>query len=130
MFVVIAGTKGKERFWRPLCIGSNSNWLCCLSLPPLSSMCRSPLGAGVPAEVRWSWLRHVFGKGFTCLSLISLLLVLLHSSSSPIIWPFSFRPPTTSLFSISTLPYSFKCSTSPILPSLVFIIYRLLVVLA
>jgi hypothetical protein len=59
--------------------------------PPLSSTCCSPLGAGVPAEVRWSWPRDVFGKGFVCLSFISLLLVLLHSS-----FHFFLCPPTTS----------------------------------
>jgi len=90
--VVIAGSKGKERFRRPLRKGSNSSRLRRPSLPPLSSTCRSPLGAGVPAEVRWSWPRHVFGKGFICLSFISLLLVLLHSPI-PIISLFSFAHP-------------------------------------
>jgi len=104
--VVIAGTKGKERFQRPLRKGSNSSWLRRPSLPPLSSTCCSSLGAGVPAEVRWSWPRHVFGKGFICLSLISLLVVLLHPPSTSIISLFFFAHPPLSPLIFTSLLYS------------------------
>jgi len=94
MFVVIAGSKGKERFRRPLRKGSNSSRLRRPSLPPLSSMCHSPPGAGVPAEVRWSWPRHVFGKGF--------ILSQFHQFASCTVTftysTFFLRPPTTSPF--------------------------------
>ena len=102
--IVIAGSKGKERFRRPLSKGSNSSQLRHPSLPPLSSTCCSPLGAGVPAKVRWSWPRHVFGKGFICLSFISLLLVLSHSPIS-IISLFSFAHPPLSPLIFTALLY-------------------------
>ena len=72
--VVIAGSKGKERFRRPLRKGSNPSRLRRISFEPRSpspfaSHVPSPLGAGVPAEAKWSEPRHVFGKGLTFLQL-------------------------------------------------------------
>jgi hypothetical protein len=62
VLVVIAGSKGKERFRRPLRKGSNTPRLCRL---PLLGICRSSFGAGVPVEAEWSWIRHVFDGGVT-----------------------------------------------------------------
>ena len=76
VIVIIAGSKGKEQFRRPLHKGSNTPWLRRL---PLLGICRSSFGAGVPAEAEWSWIWHVFDGGVT--SIFVMLLQSLDSSS-------------------------------------------------
>ena len=68
--VVIAGSKGKERFRRPLRKGSNPSRLRRISFEPHSpspfaSHVPSPLGAGVPAEAESEMVWYVLGKGLT-----------------------------------------------------------------
>src|SRR6266567_5857403 len=68
--VIIAGSKGKERFRRPLRKGSNPSRLRHISFEPRSpspfaSHVPSPLGAGVPAEAESEMVWYVLGKGLT-----------------------------------------------------------------
>ena len=88
--VVIADSKGKERFRRPLRKGSNLSRLRRISLlsslahyHPLPVMCRSPLGAGVPAEAESEMAWYVLGKGLTLSQHFLLHLLSLSGHANP-----------------------------------------------
>jgi len=111
MFVVIAGSKGKERFRRPLRKGSNTPRLRRL---PLLGICRSSFGAGVPAEAEWSWFRHVFDGGVTssscCRSLRFFLWLRQWTSTTlqevlRLPSAFFFHPPSATLYSLVLFCY-------------------------
>jgi hypothetical protein len=103
ILVVIAGSKGKERFRRPLRMNSN------IATMSFLSTCCSSFGAGVPAEAKWRWFWHVLDEGSTCFSLSSYC-----RSGGFIFWPclgcvhntmFWLRHQTASFFLSPTILY-------------------------